>query len=149
MRYQGLKAQAQIARVKDEIQDSGQNYSQKLPSFKLPQLESQTEISEVKSHLRITNCDLKTQRKWNKSDTHGHDYIAVAIAFVGEGAHLAGGLFVLEFDADGAVGGGGEEIEHVAGVEADGDVVALVILVDGFLGFAVFRAGGGNFHAFI
>ena len=41
-----------------------------------------------------------------ESDAHGHDDVAVAVGFVGEGAHLAGGLFVFELDADGAIGGG-------------------------------------------
>jgi len=83
-----------------------------------------------------------------RSDAHGHDDVAVAIAFVGERAHLAGGLFVFELDADGAVGRSCEKIEHVAGIEADRDGIALVVLLDIFLGFAVFRAGGGNLDAF-
>ena len=32
-------------------------------------------------------------QKW-RSDAHGHDDVAVAVAFVGEWAHLSGGLFV-------------------------------------------------------
>jgi len=44
--------------------------------------------------------------------------------------------------------GGGEKIEHVAGIESDGDGIALVFLVDIFLGFAVFGAGSRNFDAF-
>src|ERR1700757_2165561 len=82
------------------------------------------------------------------SDAHGHNDVAIAIALVGEWAHLSGGLLVLKLDADGSVGGGGEKIEHVAGIETDGDGVALVFLIDGFLGFAVFRAGRRDFHTF-
>jgi hypothetical protein len=84
-----------------------------------------------------------------KSDAHGHDDVAVAVGFVGEGAHLAGGLFVLELDADGAIGGGCEEVKHVSGIETDGDGIAGIFLFDIFLGFAVLGAGSGNFDAFV
>jgi hypothetical protein len=42
-------------------------------------------------HFEITICDFKC----DPSDAHGHDDVAVAVGFVGEGAELAGGLFVL------------------------------------------------------
>src|SRR6266446_2745113 len=44
------------------------------------------------------------------SDAHGHDDVAVAVRLVGERTHLAGGLFVLQLDADRPIGGGGEKI---------------------------------------
>src|SRR5580704_17111824 len=87
---------------------------------------------------------LKTK---NSSDAHGHDDVAVAVAFVGEGTHLADGLFVLQLNANGAISSGGQEIEHVGGVETDRDWVAFVILLDIFLGFAVFGARRGDFDA--
>src|SRR6202008_4331700 len=83
------------------------------------------------------------------SDAHGHDDVAVAVVFVSEGTHLAGGLFVLELDTDGAVGSGGKKIEHVAGVETDGDRIAVIFLLDRFLRFAIFGARSRNFHAFV
>src|SRR5580704_1263935 len=84
----------------------------------------------------------------NQSDAHRHDDVAVAVAFVGERAHLAGGLFVLQLDADRAVRRSAEKIEHVAGIETDGDGVALVFLLDVFFCFAVLWARSGNFNAF-
>src|SRR6266404_10005503 len=76
------------------------------------------------------------------SDAHGHDDVAVAVGLIGERTHLAGGLFILQLDADGAVGGSGKKIQHVAGVEADGDGITLVFLLDIFFGFAILRARG-------
>jgi len=95
----------------------------------------------------VAEFSVFTTRDVNASDAHGHDDVAVAIAFVGEGAHLAGGLFVLELDADGAIGGGGEKIEHVSGVEADRNRIAFVFLLDVFFRFAVFGARRGDFDA--
>src|SRR5664279_841230 len=82
------------------------------------------------------------------SDAHGHDDVAIAIAVIGEGTHLTGGLLVFQFDADGSIGGGGEKIQNISGIETDGDGIAFVFLVDIFFRFTVFRAGGRNFHAF-
>src|SRR6266446_10757734 len=82
------------------------------------------------------------------SDAHGHDDVAVAVRFIGERAHLAGGLFILQLDADGAVGRGSKKIQHVAGVETDGDRIAFVFLLDILLGLAVLRARGGDLDAF-
>ena len=93
--------------------------------------------------LIIIQAGLKSK----PSDAHGHDDVAVAIAFVGERAHLAGGLFILELDADGAIGGGGEKIEHVGGIEADRNRIAFVFLLDIFFCFAVFGARRGDFDA--
>src|SRR5215469_13164524 len=70
-----------------------------------------------------------------RSDAHGHHDVAVARRFVGDGTQLAGGLFVFQLEVDGAVGGG-EEIEEVLGVEADGDRIAFEFFLDDFLGFA-------------
>src|SRR5713101_1184453 len=83
------------------------------------------------------------------SDPHRHDHIAVAVLLVGQRAHLPGRLLVLELDADGALGRGGEEIEQVLRIEADGERVALVFLLDRFLGLAVFGAGGGKLEALL
>src|SRR5271169_2197313 len=91
----------------------------------------------------VTSC-LRVEKK-SASDAHGHDDVAVAVAFIGERTHLSRRLFVLQLDADGAVGGCGEKIEHVAGIKADGDGIAFVFLVDRFLGFTVFGARSGNF----
>src|SRR2546426_5087396 len=82
------------------------------------------------------------------SDAHGHDDVAVAVRLVGERTHLAGGLFVLQLDADRPIGGSGKKIQHVAGIEADGDGIALGFLLDIFFRFAVLRARGGDLDAF-
>src|SRR5260221_5532071 len=124
------------------------------PILEMRNLKSNCWAGKLAGRLKVSNSDshenesgLRSMRP--ESDAHGHDDVAVAIGFVGEGAHLAGGLFVFQFDADRAFRGGGEKIEHVAGVEADGDGVALIFLVDIFLGFAVFGAGSRNFNAFL
>ena len=75
-----------------------------------------------------------------ESDTHGHDDVAVAVRLVGERAHLPGGLFVFQFDADRAIGGGAKKIQHVAGIETNGDRLAFEFLLDSFFCFAVLRA---------
>src|SRR5438046_354545 len=87
-------------------------------------LKSKCWAGKLAGRLKVSNSDsnenesgLHSMRP--KSDAHGHDDIAVAIRFVGKRAHLAGGLFVFQFDADRAFRGGGEEIQHVAGIEAD------------------------------
>ena len=46
-----------------------------------------------------------------RSDAHGHDDVAVAAGFVGERTELAGGLLVLELEADRAIGHGAEKVE--------------------------------------
>ena len=55
------------------------------------------------------------------SDAHGHEDVAVFDVFVGVfGAHLAGGLGVLELEADFALNAGrAEEVDQVGAVEAD------------------------------
>src|SRR6266849_1085567 len=78
---------------------------------------------------------------------HGHDDVSVAVLIVGEGAHLAGGLLVLEFNTDRPFGRRAQKIEQVLRVEADRERVAFVFLVDGFLGLAILGAGSGNLHA--
>src|SRR5712692_3442683 len=83
------------------------------------------------------------------SDAHRHDDVAVAVLLVGQRAHLPGRLLVLELDTDGALGRRGEEIEQVLRIEADGERVALVFLLDRFLGLAVFGAGGGKLEALL
>ena len=50
---------------------------------------------------------------WLTSNTHGHDDVAVAVRFVGERAHLAGGLFILQLNADRTVGRSSKKIEHI------------------------------------
>src|SRR5437016_10565476 len=79
--------------------------------------------------LKSRNGDLEkvfTLRK--KSDAHGHDDVAVAVGLVGERPHLPGGLFVLQLDTDRAIGRGAKKIQHVAGVETDGDGFAFEFL---------------------
>src|SRR5579863_5820380 len=83
------------------------------------------------------------------SDAHGHYDVAVATGFVAKGAELAGGLLVFQFETDGAIGGGAKEIQQVLRVETDGDRLAVEFLLNCFFGFAVFRAGRGNFQAFL
>src|SRR2546430_5530553 len=124
------------------------------PILEMRKLKSNCWAGKLAGRLKVSNSDsnenesgLRSMRP--ESDAHGHDDVAVAIGLVGKGAHLAGRLFVLQFDADGAFRGGGEKIQHVAGIEADGDGVARVFLVDIFLGFAVFGAGSGNFDTFL
>src|SRR6202142_1515005 len=92
----------------------------------------------------------KNRRKKECSDSnaHWHDDVAVARGFVGKRPKLAGGLFVFQFEADGAIGSGGKKIENVLRVETDGDRVSLEFFFDHLFCFAVFGAGGGNFHAF-
>src|SRR5271155_5746607 len=83
------------------------------------------------------------------SYAHGHYDVAVAAGPVAEGTELAGGLFVLQLEADRAIRGGGEKIEQVLRVETDGDGLAFVFFLDGFFGFAVLGTGGGNLQAFL
>ena len=83
------------------------------------------------------------------SDAHGHDDVAIAVLFIGERADLPRGLFVLELDADGAVGRGAQKIEQRLSVKADGDGLAFVFLFDGLAGLAIFRARGGELHALL
>ena len=61
---------------------------------------------------------------------------------------LNGGLLVFQLDADRAVGGSREKIQHVARVESDGDGIALVFFLDVFLCLSVLRARRGNLDAF-
>src|SRR5579859_398016 len=82
------------------------------------------------------------------SDAHGHDDVAIPVGLIGERAHLAGGLLVLQLDAYRAIGGRGQKIKHVRRIETDGDRVTLVILLNVFLGLAVLRTGCGYLHAF-
>src|SRR5271156_1786292 len=93
-----------------------------------------------KALVVATRANQYSQRP--RSNAHGHYDVAIARGFVRDGAELAGGLFVFQFEADGAVGGSGEEIEKILRIETDGDCVALEILFDYFFGFAVFGAGG-------
>src|SRR6202012_5407505 len=67
-------------------------------------------VTKLFTHTLIIN---NAGRKSKRSDAHGHNDVAVAIAFVGEGAHLSCGLFVFQLDADRAFGGGAEKIQHV------------------------------------
>jgi len=109
-------------------------------------------ISWLQLNQAIDNSLIKTCRfvfcfSRKSSDTHGHDDVAVAVGLIGERAHLPGGLFVLQFDADRAIGRGAEKIQHVAGIETDGDRLAFEFLLNGFFGFAVLRARCGYFDA--
>ncbi len=76
------------------------------------------------------------------SDAHRHEHVAVLVLGIGVlGAHLAGGLRVLELEAHFAfVAEGFEEVDDVGRVEADHDGVARVGRVDGV--FALAGLGG-------
>src|SRR6266436_1079188 len=124
------------------------------PILEMRNLKSNCWAGKLAGRLKVSNSDSNENESGLRSmhpesDAHGHDDVAVAIGFVGEGAHLSGRLFVFQFDTDGAFRGGSEKVEHVTGIEADGDGVALIFLVDIFLGFTVFGAGSGNFDAFL
>ena len=82
------------------------------------------------------------------SDAHGHEDVAVFDVVVGVfGAHLAGGLGVLELEADLAgVADGFEEVEQVLAVEADDQGVVVVGGLDGVLGLAGVGGAGGEFE---
>src|SRR5579871_1956576 len=84
--------------------------------------------------------------EWGTSDPHGHDDVAVLVIVGAEGAELAGGLGVFEFEADVAGADGLEEVENIAGVEADGEAVAVVRGLEGIFGLASFGGGGGEFQ---
>src|SRR5438552_19213675 len=74
------------------------------------------------------------------SDAHGHDDVAVAVRLISQRAHLPGGLFVLQLDADRAIRGGAKKIQHVAGIKYEGDGIALEFFLDTYFGIDVFRA---------
>ncbi len=80
------------------------------------------------------------------SDAHGHEDVAVLDVFVAVfGAHLAGGLGVLELEADFAgVADGFEEVDEVLGVEAYDEGVVVVGGFDGVFGFAGVGGLGGE-----
>ena len=81
------------------------------------------------------------------SDAHGHEDVAVSVTvFVGVfGAHLAGGLGVLELQADFAgVADGLEEVDQVGGVEADDERVVVVGRLDGVFRLAGVGGGAGD-----
>src|SRR5712692_2811913 len=105
---EALNLQIQATSVLDEIPDWKVNSGQKMSVFEVPNWNFKQKSRSCEAYLRsqIVISEFEHGRH-EKSDAHGHDDVAVAIAFVSEGAHLAGGLFVLELDADGAVGRGG------------------------------------------
>ena len=82
------------------------------------------------------------------SDAHGHQDVAVLVLCVGIfGAHLACGLAIFEFESYFAfVAHGFEEVEHVAGVEADHQGVLGVGGFDDVFRFAGFVGLGGDFE---
>ena len=88
-------------------------------------------------------------RKERASDAHGHDHVAVAAGVLAEGVELAGGLFVFQLETDWAIRRGGQKIEKVLRVEADGDRFALEFFFDDFFCFSVLGARRGNFQAFL
>src|ERR1700693_3394058 len=57
------------------------------------------------------------------SDPHGHDDVAVLVVVRAEGAELAGGLGVFQFEAHVARADCFQEIEDVDGVEADSQAI--------------------------
>src|SRR6185312_16972550 len=80
------------------------------------------------------------------SDPHGHEDVAVLDVVGGVfGAHLAGGLGVLELQAHLAgVAGGFEEVDEVGGVEADDERIVVVGRLDGIFGLAGVGGGAGE-----
>ena len=82
------------------------------------------------------------------SDTHGHDDVAVFEVVGGIfGAHLAGGLGVLELKADlTGIAGGLEEVNEVGGIEADDEGVEGVGGFDDVFRLSGFCRGGGDLH---
>ena len=78
------------------------------------------------------------------SDPHGHQDVAVLHVLVGVfGAHLAGGLRVLELQAHFAgVADGLQEVDQVLAVEADDERIVVVGRLDGVFGLA--GVGGGD-----
>src|SRR5208283_2279867 len=77
---------------------------------------------------------------------HGHEDVAVLDVFGAVfGAHLAGGLGVLELQADLAGGADGlEEVDEVLAVEADDERVVVVRSLDGVFGLAGVSGGAGE-----
>ena len=93
------------------------------------------------------NCQIDNAAEMvRSSNAHGHQHVAVLVFGVGVfGAHLAGGLGVLEFEADFAfVAERLEEIEDVDGVEADDDGVTGVGRVDGVFALAGLSGVGAD-----
>src|SRR5450755_4113894 len=70
------------------------------------------------------------------SDPHWHYDVAVLVFFAFGGAHLAGGLGILEFELHVAAAGGLEEVQKILRVEADRDHVAVVVDLDRVFGLA-------------
>ena len=60
---------------------------------------------------------------------------------------MPGRLLVFQFDADRAIGRGREKIQHVGGVESDGDRITLIILLDALFRFSVLRTRRGKLDA--
>jgi len=73
------------------------------------------------------------------SNPHRHYDVAVAILLIGKWAHLAGALFVFQFNADRAFRRGRKKIQNVAGIESNRNWIAFVILLNNFFCFAIFR----------
>src|SRR5208283_5955688 len=80
-------------------------------------------------------CAKRVSPSAKESDAHGHEDVAVLDVFGAVfGAHLAGGLGVLELQADLAGGADGlEEVDEVLAVEADDERVVVVRSLDGVL----------------
>src|SRR5580658_8858684 len=106
--------------------------------------------SVMRRVFRKGNRSLKTigLGRPQTSNTHGHDDVAITRSLIGQRAQLAGGLFILQFEADGAIGRGVQEIEKILRIETNGDGVAFGLFLDHFFCFAVFRARSRNLQAF-
>ena len=83
-----------------------------------------------------------------RSDPHRHQNVAVFVFGVGIlGAHLAGGLRILELETDLAlVPESLEEVEDVDGVKADDDGVAGIGRIDGVFALAGLSGVGADFE---
>ena len=80
-----------------------------------PKSTQSLQSKRVRSGLQVRAAPKVVQRSRTISDAHGHENVAVAEVFVAVlGAHLAGGLGVLELEADFAgVADGLEEVDQV------------------------------------
>src|SRR5215470_76095 len=105
----------------------------------------ETEGSGVPWRMYRTKAGVRATQ--SPSDPHGHDDVAVLVVVAGVfRAELASGLGVLEFQADFAGVSGLEEIEQVLRIKADGQQLALVVGLDGILGFAGLGGRRGDFQ---
>src|SRR5208283_3129848 len=115
-------------------------------SLRKNDLKTETNLRVAKARLPSVASGFAElpRKKCERSDAHGHNDVAIAVAVVGQRTHLAGGLFILEFDADRAIGSRGKKIKNVGRIEPNRDGIAFVFLFDGFFRFTILGARSGN-----